>query len=169
MQNRKTSFRKAFTLIELLTVISIIAFMSGMFLVAYRGAAQESNTQKTRTTLQKISDVLNARMEEYSTYPLVLKVSRIPLTPLSGQPLPTNTTTPLSETKTILLERARLLCLRELIAMEMPDHPDDLKWSDKWVTAPQVIGSFLSTVTRPIPTGLVLGGSPVFVQNATHF
>ncbi len=151
--------RNAFTLIELLVVISIIGFMSGMFLVAYRGASQEANTQKTRTTIQKISDVLNSRMEEYSSYPLVLK------TPL-GFPLPPNTApiTPLTESKTLLLERARLLCLRELVAMEMPDHPDDLKWSDKWVTN-QSLTVVLNSVPKIIPTGLAIGAAAVSVRN----
>ena len=163
--------RNAFTLIELLVVISIIGFMSGMFVVAYRGAAQEANTQKTRTTIQKISDVLNSRMEEYSSYPLVLK------TPL-GFPLPPNTAPDnpgvappppdFASSKTLLLERARLLCLRELVAMEMPDHPDDFKWSDKWVTN-QTMKSFLNSVPKTIPTGLVVPTmtvpQPVSVRN----
>ena len=155
--------RSGFTLVELLVVISIVGFMSGLFLVAYQGAAQQSNIQKTRTTVQKIGDVLNSRMEEYSSYPLVL---RSPL----GFPLPANTTpiiplpSPLAESKTILLERARLLCLRELIAMEMPDNPDDIKWSDKWVMA-QPMASFLNSVPQIIPTGLSAGGIGVFVRN----
>jgi prepilin-type N-terminal cleavage/methylation domain-containing protein len=158
MRNNSNRNHQAFTLIELLVVISIIGFMSGMFIVAYRGASQESNAQKTRTTLQKISYVLNSRMEEYSSYPLVLK------TPL-GFPLPGNTV-PIStsDSKTLLLERARLLCLRELIAMEMPDHPDDFKWSDKWVTN-QPMTTWLNSVPKVIPTGLAFGAVPVSVQN----
>ncbi|MCY2984241.1 MAG: prepilin-type N-terminal cleavage/methylation domain-containing protein, partial [Planctomycetota bacterium] len=66
---------QAFTLIELLVVISIIGFMSGMFIVAYRGASQEANSQKTRTTIQKISEVLNARMDEYVNFPIALRTS----------------------------------------------------------------------------------------------
>ena len=165
--------RSAFTLIELLVVISIIGFMSGMFLVAYRGAAQEANTQKTRTTIQKISDVLNSRMEEYSSYPLVLKMVPTPPFP-SGGPLPPNTTpitpTPpeVPESKTLLLERARLLCLRELVAMEMPDHPDDIKWSDKWVTN-QSMTVVLNSVPKIIPSGLFVPTmtvpQPVSVRN----
>lgn len=159
MTKKSTQARNAFTLIELLVVISIIGFMSGMFLVAYRGAAQEANTQRTRTTIQKISDVLNSRMEEYSSYPLVLK------TPL-GFPLPSNTTpiTPATESKTLLLERARLLCLREVVAMEMPDHPDDIKWSDKWVTN-QTMTVVLNSVPKIIPTGLTIGAAAVSVRN----
>ena len=158
MRNMYNLRSQAFTLVELLVAISIIGVMSGMFLVAYRGAAQESNAQKTRTTIQKISEVLNSRMEEYSSYPLVLKMP-------SGFPLP-STAAPISgaESKTLLLERARLLCLRELIAMEMPDHPDDIKWSDKWVAA-QTMSTVLNGVPKVIPTGLAVGAIPVAVQN----
>ena len=158
MHNKNKRISQAFTLVELLTVITIIGLMSGMFLIAYQGAAQESNAQKTRTTIQKISDILNSRMEEYSSYPLVLK------TPF-GTPLPSSVTPILAtDSKTLLLERARLLCLRELIAMEMPDNPDDLKWSDKWGSS-LTMSTFLNGVPRVIPTGLAAGGSPYFVQN----
>ncbi len=160
MRNKKNQTRVGFTLIELLVVISIIAFMSGMFIVAYRGAAQESHNQKTRTTIQKISEVLNARMEEYSSYPIVLR--SFP----SGFPLPSNTASsaPAVQSKTLLLERARLLTLRELVAMEMPDHPDDIKWSDKWVTG-QSMTVLLNSVPKAIPTGLVVGSVPVTVKS----
>ena len=166
MRNKKNQTRVGFTLIELLVVISIIAFMSGMFLVAYRGAAQESHNQKTRTTIQKISEVLNARMEEYSSYPIVLR-RFAPGSPLvDGFPLPSNTASlaPAVQSKTLLLERARLLTLRELVAMEMPDHPDDIKWSDKWVTG-QSMTVLLNSVPKAIPTGLVVGSVPVTVKS----
>ena len=163
MRNKENQTRVGFTLIELLVVISIIAFMSGMFVVAYRGAAQESHNQKTRTTIQKISEVLSARMEEYSSYPIVLR--SFP----SGFPLPSNTASsaPLVQSKTLLLERARLLTLRELIVMEMPDHPDDIKWSDKWVTG-QSMTVLLNSVPKAIPTGLVVRSVPVSVPVAVR-
>jgi hypothetical protein len=72
-----------------------------------------------------------------------------------------------AESKTKLLARARLLCLRELIAMEMPDHPDDIKWSDKWISGPMTVAmakTYLNGVPKIIPTGLGLGG-PISVQN----
>lgn len=130
MTSKQRPQKHGFTLVELLTVISIIALMSGMFLVAYRGAAQESNIQKTRSTIQKISDVLNARMDEYASYPMALRL-------VSGAPLPANvvswdTRTPVLDTVAVLRERARLLALRDVIRMEMPDHPDDLKYTKFW-------------------------------------
>ena len=50
--------------------------------------------------------------------------------------------------------------------MEMPDHPDDLKWSDKWVTGAQSITVVLNNVPKIIPTGLaIIGGPAVSVRN----
>ena len=165
MRNKKNQTRVGFTLIELLVVISIIAFMSGMFVVAYRGAAQESHNQKTRTTIQKISEVLNARMEEYSSYPIVLRRFAPGVPAVDGFPLPSNTASQVpTQSKTLLLERARLLTVRELVAMEMPDHPDDIKWSDKWVTG-QSMTALLNSVPKAIPTGLVVGSVPVTVKS----
>ena len=73
MRHKNIRNSSGFTLIELLVVISIIGFMSGLFIVAYQGAAQEANTLKTRSTIQKISEVLNSRMEEYNSYPLAIR------------------------------------------------------------------------------------------------
>lgn len=147
--------KQGFTLIELLTVISIITLMSGMFLVAYRGAAQESNIQKTRSTIQKISEVLNARMDEYASYPMALRLS-------SGASLPANvvswdTRTPILDTVAVLRERARLLALRDVIRMEMPDHPDDIKYTPFWRGARTgtVFNAFLElNLPGSFPTGL---------------
>lgn len=137
--NHSSRVRHGFTLVELLVVISIIALMSGMFMVAYRGAALESSNQKTVSTLTKISEVLNSRMEEYSSYP-VTYVMPIPSIATSFVP---------SETTTLLLERARLLSLRDIILTEMPDHPDDIKWTAGWMPGKDPM--------KTLPTGL---GSP---------
>lgn len=127
MQNKNKRNSRAFTLVELLTVIAIIGLMTGMFLVAYQGAAQESNVLKTRGTIQKISEVLNARMDEYNSYPIAIR------TPFGGT-IPSNAValTASGATVSVLRERARLLALRDLIRMEMPDHPDDIKFTNYW-------------------------------------
>ena len=133
MMTKNSKALLGFTLIELLTVIAIIGFMSGMFIVAFRGASQEATAQKTRSTIQKISDVLNSRMEEYSTYPIALQNINPPFGAITGTAFSIGAPTdPSYESPTLLLERARLLSLRDIIAMEMPDHPDDLLWSQKW-------------------------------------
>ncbi len=127
MRNIKNQTRVGFTLVELLVVISIIGFMSGMFLVAYRGALQESTTLKTRGTIQKISEVLSSRMDEYLSYPIAIRTPKGGGIPSAAVPL-----TATAATTSVLRERARLLALRDIIRMEMPDHPDDIKFTTYW-------------------------------------
>ena len=159
--------RLGFTLVELLMVISIIGLLAGMFSIAYRGALQESSNQKTLSTITKVSEVLNSRMEEYASYPVVLRQPGGAIIPATAVPLqPTPPDRP--DTKTLLLERARLLLLRETIAMEMPDHPNDFKWTDAWVT-PANSATFFDNLPRAVFTGLVDDTSgttvPVAVRN----
>jgi prepilin-type N-terminal cleavage/methylation domain-containing protein len=147
MQSKSNRNSQAFTLVELLVVISIIGFMSGMFIVAYRGASQESQVLKTRSTIQKISEVLNARMDEYVNFPLALRTSSIPLPPDVAS------WNSAMESAVTLKERARLLALRDLIRMEMPDHPDDLKYTTFWKTKLGFTG-YPVFLPKTIPTGL---------------
>ena len=156
MKNTMKQARDGFTLVELLVVISIIGFMSGMFLVAYRGASQESNIQKTRSTVQKISEVLNARMDEYINYPIALRnsVAALPPNMVSWDAS--------KETVSVLRERGRLLVLRDLIRMEMPDHPDDLKYTTFWMSSAAVSASYPTNLPHSVPTGL--GTTPVLAS-----
>jgi prepilin-type N-terminal cleavage/methylation domain-containing protein len=154
-----------FTLVELLVVISIIGVMSGMFILAYRGASQESMTQKTRSTIQKISEVLNARMDEYENFPLTLRDN------FTGNAISSNVVPFGTETATTLRERARLMALRDIIRMEMPDHPDDLKFTTYWRATLSPPGNFIdylgTVLPRSINTGMVdpSYGTSVFIQN----
>ena len=174
MLNKSKRGTRAFTLIELLVVISIIAFMSGMFLVAYQGAAQESQVLKTRSTIQKISEVLDSRMDEYNNYPIAIR------TPLGGSiPSGAIALTTTGTTIAVLRERARLLALRDLIRMEMPDHPDDIKFTNYWRDGRTVANfqKFLEGevpfttfpgLAKIVPTGMSIDASTMpsfFVKN----
>lgn len=144
---------QGFTLVELLVVISIIGIMSGMFVVAYRGAQQEANSQKTRLTVQKISDVITARMLEYENYspPVGIPGSATPIVP----PL-------VVSDRARLLDRAKLLLLREIIRTEMPDHPDDLKATSYWLSRSTLIVHRNHTgLQTPVPNSP--GFMPVYV------
>ena len=141
---------KGFTLVELLVVIGILGTISSLFIYAYRTARVESQNQKTRTTVEKLSDILNGRLLEYENYPVPLGI------PSTAIPRPVPGARPKQE----LVERARLIMLREIIRTEMPDHPDDLKATEFW------FGEFGTTnpvVIRPVATGLVNGLTDVFV------
>jgi len=147
--------KRGFTLVELLVTISIMATVAGMFLVAYRGAATEASNIKTQSTIRKITEVLNTRLQEYENTPVSF------VTPIPGNAVPALAATDAGyEPATVLLERARLLALRELICLEMPDSPADIRW-----TAPS-----FQTSGVPMPdlrfTGLAAAGSFVTVRAA---
>jgi prepilin-type N-terminal cleavage/methylation domain-containing protein len=148
---------RGFTLVELLVTISIMATVAGMFLVAYRGAATEASNIKTQSTIRKITEVLNTRLQDYENAPVSF------VTPIPGNAVPALATTDAGyEPATVLRERARLLALRELICLEMPDHPDDIRWTFATV---QAQGMPTTTIRS---TGLVSqtagGFFPVYTQ-----
>ncbi|MFO0085584.1 MAG: type II secretion system protein [Pirellula sp.] len=121
MINLKTARKRAsssgFTLIELLVVIAIIGTLSGMFVLAYRGAQQESNTQKTRTTIQKISSVMTSLYEEYSHEPLGVTFN--PRWQLTTAAIKAKITRPRG------IEQTKLLMIRERLRFELPDCAED--------------------------------------------
>lgn len=150
MRNKSKKTTYGFTLVELLVVIGILGTISSMFIYAYRTARVESQNQKSRSTVEKISDVLNARLLEYENYPVPLAI------PSTAVPR----IVPGSRPKQELVERARLIMLREIIRTEMPDHPDDLKATYFWFNTLSTTDPF---VIRPVATGLINGMSDVFV------
>lgn len=158
MSSQPSAVRHAFTLVELLVVISIISFLAGMFMVAFRTAQREAFDQKTRGTIEKISEVLNQRIEEYESYPVTF------MTPIPSSAVPLDP----SETSTVLLERARLLALRDIIRMEMPDHPDDIKWTTSWAGA-NSLDTFLLGYNIAINTGMSLDGTTPLPNFAIPF
>lgn len=153
IRNNLSRSARGFTLVELLVVIGILGTISSLFIYAYRSARVESQNQKTRTTVEKISDVLNARLLEYENYPVPLAI------PSTAVPRPVAGARPKQE----LVERARLIMLREIIRTEMPDHPDDLKATEFWFLQ---LGTTNPVVIRPVATGLVNGLVDVFVPPA---
>jgi len=46
----------------------------------------------------------------------------------------------------------------------MPDHPDDIKWTDKWVSSSNN-AAFFNTLPKSVATGLTAGTNQSFVQN----
>lgn len=127
---RPNSCRNGFTLVELLVVISIMGFIGGMFAIAYRGAQQESNTQKTRSTVEKISRIVVSAYEDYTSEPLGVGFngdwdarSSAYWSPPTGNPLER------ARTRLQRVERTALLIIRDRIRMEMPDNADDIKWT----------------------------------------
>jgi type II secretory pathway pseudopilin PulG len=122
--------RLGLTLVELLVSISLITVVSSMFVVAYRQASVEASNIRTQSTIRKISEVLVSRMQEYENYPINFArglgndfATVIPAN--ASEVLPTGD--PGFEPKGLLLERVRVMLLREMMAREMPDHQQDVK------------------------------------------
>jgi competence protein ComGC len=97
----------AFTLVEILITITIMAILTALFLGASRAAMEGSRASKTKSTIAKLNALL---LEQYASY----ETRRVDIDPtieksLSGP----------------MLADARLLAMRELMKFEMPD-----RWND---------------------------------------
>ncbi|XZE21622.1 type II secretion system protein [Pirellulaceae bacterium SH449] len=154
--NAKTNDRKArgfvprgFTLIELLMVIAIIGLIGGLFSLAYRGASQEAKTQQTRSTVEKISRIVVSAYEDYTSEPLGIAYDQN-WENLSWANWTFLNTNPAERMRSRLqrVERTNLLFVRDRIRMEMPDHPDDIKWTRARTNAISGVGSDPDSVIR---------------------
>jgi type II secretory pathway pseudopilin PulG len=150
---------RGLTLVELLVSISLITVVSSMFLVAYRQAAAEASNIRTQSTIRKISEVLVSRMQEYENYPINFargtnNFFAIPIPGNATEAMPANNDE--FEPKGILLERLRVMLLREMIAQEMPDHYQDIK------TSGPVVRNYWTGLVAPGPNPNA-GPQPVVV------
>ena len=95
--------RRAFTLVELMVVIMIIAILSSLTLAGLSGVRQRAREDKTKSTIRKIDAVIRPMYDSYRT-------RRVQVTPGLAPPA-------------AALEK--LVRLRRLMVFEMPD-----SWSD---------------------------------------
>ena len=95
--------RRAFTLVELMVVIMIIAILSSLTLAGLSGVRQRAREDKTKSTIRKIDAVIRPMYDSYRT-------RRVQVTPGLAPPV-------------AALEK--LVRLRRLMVFEMPD-----SWSD---------------------------------------
>jgi hypothetical protein len=172
---RQKRRRVGLTLIELLVTISIMATVASMFVVAYRSAATEANNIRTASTIRKINEVLVSRIQEYENFriePLAIDPAVAPspatgyrykTTQIPGDAFAIVLPSPQDqEGITTLIERARLFALRQNIVQEMPDHPDDLKWTTSWYSGGNVEEhlQYWLCNSHVVPTGLASSASP---------
>jgi len=109
------SARRAFTLVELLVTLAVIAMMASMLLFALSSAQESARDAKTRAMIAKINTLIMRRYEAYRTRRVPIQ---IPV-------LPPGVRTQKAAAK------MRLDALRQLMRMEMPD-----RWTD--VTDPPI-------------------------------
>lgn len=107
-----TTRRSAYSLVELLITISIIAIMASMVLFALFSAQEQAKVQKTRALIARLDGIIQSRYESYRTRRVQTNISVSP-------------SDPNYVTAAARLARQRLDVLRDVMRMEMPD-----RWSD---------------------------------------
>lgn len=115
--------RKAFTLIELLISMSIIAIMATMAIAVMFGAQESAKDRKTRATIAKLHTIVMEKWESYRT-------RRVPIDPLAVAKLRGLANASDATIAPMIAARVRLDALRELMRMEMPDGWRDVATSD---------------------------------------
>lgn len=124
----RPTLRPAFTLMELLVVVTVIAILAGMVLGGLNAARETARVAKTRATIAKIDKIIMAKYESYRSRRLPLGSAE--LEAMAGQ------YRSLGETPMRALARARMNATRDLMRMEMPDRWNDVVEADGSVRAP---------------------------------
>lgn len=142
--------RPSFTLVELLVAVAIIGIMSGMVLFALLSARTDARNARTRGTIQKISEIILQRWEEYRYRPLNVNLPFGASTPTGSPPV-----SPVSPRENA---RLRMVILRDTMRMEMPDRITDLLYPPTQYTVsyvnpapPPVLAA--GKLSRKIPGG----------------
>ncbi len=122
--------RRAFTLVELLIVIIILAILGSIMLFAMFSSQEAARVAKTRNMISKLHALVMPKYESYMT-------RRVPIPPFR------------QAASRGVMAYNRLHALRDLMRMEMPE-----RWSDLEDIAPSLqTASFPSQVTNiPIPS-----------------
>ncbi len=98
--------RPAFTLVELLVVMGVLAMLSSLVLVGLSSAAEQARANRTRSQVQKIHELLMPRWEDY-------RYRRVEA----------------SKTGNVRARQtARVDRIRQLMRMEMPCHRQDVQF-----------------------------------------
>jgi prepilin-type N-terminal cleavage/methylation domain-containing protein len=125
--------RRAFTLVELLVVMTILGLLASMVMFALASAQESARVAKTESTINKINAIIMRKYDSYRTrrVPVDVKAVAAFKSYLNGPPG---------------WARARIDVLHELMRMEMPDSFSDISDGPitKWKT-----GSTTVTMTRP--------------------
>jgi prepilin-type N-terminal cleavage/methylation domain-containing protein len=114
--------RRAFTLVELLITMLIIAILAAIFLGALSGAEQSARVARTQSLINKLNNMVMARWETYRTVrlPIALDAKAV-----GGQNALFDASNDMARFRQNVARR-RMFALRELVRLEMPDCYDDL-------------------------------------------
>lgn len=156
--------RNAFTLVELLVVITILAMLASLVLFALASVQETSREMKTRATIEKLNALIMQKWETYRTRRIPVNVGAVAAyyQTLNGsdkrQILP-------SAKPGLANAAARLAVLRDIMRLEMPDGFLDIKdppatqWRD---------GASVQTMQRPNASSAYLRALPANTSQSTN-
>ena len=128
--NNKQKQSAGFTLIELLIVIMIIGILAGTAVFVLLGAQEDARKQRAKTQIQRIHNVLMQHWEDLESRHINLVASNSAGQTTSNGPINTDQNG-LNNLSPYQRAGARLMGMRELMRLEMPDRLADIN------TAPQ--------------------------------
>lgn len=129
--SRLSAGHRGFTLVELMMVIAIIAILSSLFLGALDQAEQTAKVARTASLVQKLHNMIMARWDNYRAVRLPINVdARV------GDNFANAGNEQQSRFRQDVARR-RMLAIRELVRMEVPDRYDDLMFTPEVLRSPQ--------------------------------
>lgn len=107
---------RGFTLVELLTVMALIGVLMGMTAVMMGSVRESARINQTRSLISTIDEILMTKWESYATRPLPVVIPNF-----GAGAQNTRIEVPPRESA-----RVRLMMLRDLMRMELPDRYSDI-------------------------------------------
>lgn len=111
--------RTAFTLVEILTVLVVIAIMGGMILTAVQGVTTTARAARTRSIIATVDSVIQEQYDSYKFRPYSVE-------PPNVTQLTDGINTFGYELLATEAARVRMLMIRDLQRMELPDRLSDI-------------------------------------------
>lgn len=159
------SVQRAFTLVELLTVLLILSIMGGMVVAAVRGVGQTASISRTRSIVAAVDSVIQEKYESIRYRAFAVEVPDLfvvpPVTP------PTPQTSIGYEVLANEAARVRLVMLRDLIRTELPERYSDIysNLSTKTIAGPVRIKAACSLI-REDAAGDIVGVRTSFTERS---
>ena len=148
---------KAFTLVELLTVIVIISMLAAISLVALNGAYTEAKIAKTRGTIAKLDAAIQQIFEEYEDRFGMINPDT---SQISAAATALGWSGPLTSTQqAFVTESLKLHFIRDTMRMEMPD-----QWADVFDSTDTAVSP---TAKAPIGSSSGSPGRLAFAGNSS--
>jgi len=139
LRSARTAFRLGVTLIELLITITIISILSATFLGVSNLAMESAREARTKSTIGKIHGLLMEKWAEYATRRVDFDQGAVAMAGGSQRD------------QGMALADVRLLAVRELMKLEMPDRWSDVALNSIPDSNPKSVAVGATTVLTALP------------------